>query len=99
MTNAQRHLFPMPQVVAIAISPTQREVLDWVAYNEGGAARFPDVLSRQSLRKLIGGKLVKIVGHSPGRYRLTEVGRLARTRHNGRSRESLARAAGLDAEE
>jgi hypothetical protein len=31
----QGHLFPLPRTIEFKLTPRQREVLDWVAFNEG----------------------------------------------------------------
>jgi hypothetical protein len=55
-------------------------VLDWVAFNDGRAARFPPELSRSVLRRVIAEGLVTIVGQGPSIYRLTGIGRMVRWR-------------------
>ena len=78
MTDQQRHLFPLPRIVEFNLTKQQRRVLDWVAYNDSRVAAFPPDQSRYSLRSLIKRKLVVVIGHSPARYRLTELGRMVR---------------------
>lgn len=101
MTDAQRHLFRIPQTMEFNLTMTQRRVLDWVAYNEGRAgAIYPVTQSRYSLRSLIKRKLVECVAHSPARYRLTELGRMVRGQLPvARKQEALAFARALEFED
>lgn len=85
MTDAQRHLFPLPRIVEFKLTPHQRRVLDWVAFNEGKVAIFR--LSKSSLRRLLTKKLIKVIAHSPARYMLTELGRMVRSHGRSKGRE------------
>jgi len=77
----QHSLFPLPEPRDYALTPPQRWVLDWLVLAEDRPpVPFPDDLSREALRNLIGKGLVRVTGWSPGRYRITEVGRIARTK-------------------
>lgn len=92
MTELQRHLFPIPAIIEYKITPTQRQVLDWVAFNEGRTTSWPIKWARKTLRTLIAKRLVKVTGHSPGRYMLTGFGRAARARRDGQARENVEAA-------
>lgn len=74
----------------IKLSPTQREVLEWVEYSEGVFETWPRIFRARTLRQMMAHKLIEVIGYRPARYRLTPYGRAVRARY-ARGREVKGR--------
>ena len=79
-------LFRMPAPRRFAPTPHQLRMMDLVALREG--VELPEIppQSRGILRRLLKKELIELIAMGPSRYKLTQVGRLVRSRFTLRSR-------------
>src|SRR5262249_50282908 len=74
-------LFRLPPPKRFAPTPYQLRMLDLIALREGVELPPIPTQSRGVLRRLLSDKLVGLIAMGPSRYKLTQVGRLVRSRH------------------